>query len=216
MLLRCVALSAVGFLSGSLMYSYFITKALKNVDVRSLPGGDGNPGSSNAIRAAGVKVGVVCMVLDVMKAFVPVFVAVTIFSMRNFYLVPVVAAPVLGHAFSPFLGFRGGKAVSATFGALLALWPVSQVVLMLAIVMAFFKFIAVVKPDSTGVTVSLCMAIILSLFLEPHLYIKLAFALVSFTVIYRMRRSPDRGEPSVNVWRFSWTFEDSKLKFHKI
>jgi glycerol-3-phosphate acyltransferase PlsY len=216
MLLECIIFTVIGFFSGSLMFSYFIPKAIKKVDVRSVPGCDGNPGSSNAIRAAGVKIGIVCMALDVLKGFLPVFAAIMFAGLTNFYLIPVMIAPVLGHAFSPFLNFKGGKAISASYGVLLAILPFSKIVIMLALTMAFFKFIVVIKPDSSEVIVSSGVAIVLAVIFEPLMYIKLAFIAICAVIIYKVAKNPDGGEQSIHLFHLSCSIEDSKLKFRKI
>ena len=59
--------------------------------------------------------------LDMLKAAAPVAMAYYVFGVTGWGLTPVVLAPIVGHAFSPFLGFRGGKALACTFGAWSAL-----------------------------------------------------------------------------------------------
>jgi len=107
-----------GFLSGSIPFALILGKLLVRVDVRSV--GDGNPGGTNALKAGGLKVGVPAILLDILKGFLPVFLARQA-GLGGWPLVPVALAPALGHAFSPFLRFRGGKALGATGGAWVAL-----------------------------------------------------------------------------------------------
>lgn len=215
MLLRCIVISAAGFVSGSLMFSYYIPKFMKHVDVRKVEGSDGNPGSSNAIRAAGLKIGVACMVLDVAKAFVPVYIAVRFLGLRDFYLVPAMAAPILGHAFSPLLGFKGGKAISTLYGAMLAVFPISRFVLFIALTMAFFRFIVVVRPDSAGVVTSMCVSSGFVFFFEPLFFMKVAVLLISAAVVLKEELCPDPGAWTVSIGRYSCVF-DKGVWFHKI
>lgn len=104
------------FLSGSVMYSYILAKA-KGIDLRKIR--DGNPGSTNLWRAAGFKWGFTALLLDYSKGVFPL----AFFSWNNsFNITPFVIclaalAAVAGHAFSPFLKFKGGKAIATTFGA---------------------------------------------------------------------------------------------------
>ena len=214
MFLKSILLTVIAFVSGSLMFSYWIPLAVKHVDVRA-GSSDGNPGSSNAISAAGLGIGLFCMALDLLKAFLPVFYAVTVAELTSWYLIPVVAAPVLGHAFSPFLRFRGGKSVSTTYGALLGLLPVSRIVFLLALTMAFFRFIAVVRPDSTGVAVSMITDVLLSFLVEPLFCVKASLILITAVVVYRMQKSPNKSEQSVSVGHFSLEFEESGIRFHR-
>ena len=104
----------LGFLSGSLPFSVWLGRLIGRADVRRY--GDGNPGATNAWRAAGWRAGVPAMLLDYLKGAVPVALAHFGAHIGRWALVPVALAPVLGHAFSPFLRFRGGKAVATTFG----------------------------------------------------------------------------------------------------
>ena len=64
--------------------------------------------------------GIPSIVLDIGKGFAPVFLAQK-YGIQGWNLIPICLAPILGHAFSPFLGFHGGKALGATGGAWLAL-----------------------------------------------------------------------------------------------
>lgn len=110
--LACL-MTGAGFLSGSLPFSAWLAR-LRGRDVRSV--GDGNPGAVNAFKAAGPLLGSTALLLDFLKGALPVAAAFWLLGLRGWLILPVAAAPVLGHAFSPFLGFRGGKAVAVTFG----------------------------------------------------------------------------------------------------
>ncbi|MDR3552289.1 MAG: glycerol-3-phosphate acyltransferase [Clostridia bacterium] len=215
MLFWCIVASVVGFLSGSIMYSYFIPRVLSGVDVRKI-GEDGNPGSTNAIRAAGPAVGGLCMALDVLKAFCPVFVATALLNIRGAYLVPVIVAPALGHAFSPLLGFRGGKAVSASFGSLLGIIQLSRVVFVMAIVLAFFTFVLVIRPNSTRLIAGVACAFAVALFTEPIFSIKVAFSLIMLLLLYKHYSNPDAGENTVSLWHYTIDFRDHRLHLYKV
>ncbi len=106
--------SAVGFLAGSLPFSVWMGRLVARADVRRY--GDGNPGATNAWRAGGWRAGVPALLLDYLKGAMPVTLARFGAGIDGWGLVPVALAPVLGHAFTPFLRFRGGKAVAVTFG----------------------------------------------------------------------------------------------------
>ncbi len=111
-----------GFFLGSIPFSLIIGKLFTKKDIRTV--GDGNPGGTNALKAGGLKAGIPAILLDIGKGFLPVFLAQRD-GMAGWELIPVCLAPILGHAFSPFLKFMGGKALSATGGvwlALIGLW----------------------------------------------------------------------------------------------
>lgn len=131
MMLRAALFILLGYLSGGVMYSYYIPRLLTGEDVRA-QGADCNPGAANAFRLCGPMVGVLCALLDVLKATLPVYAAATYGGLRGLPLALAALAPVLGHAYPVTLRFRGGKAIASAFGALLGLWPVTRAVLLLA------------------------------------------------------------------------------------
>ena len=116
-----------GFFAGSLMFSLWLGKLALRRDIRTV--GDGNPGAFNVIVVGGAGWGVPALLLDALKGAIPVLLARYAGGLTGAALIPVVLAPVFGHAFSPFLGFRGGKAVAVTFGvwAGLTLWEAPTV-----------------------------------------------------------------------------------------
>jgi len=103
----------VAFLSGSLPFAVWLGR-LAGVDPRTV--GDGNPGTFNVWKLAGWQVGVPVLVLDFSKGVVPALLARQVWKGSGWALVAVIVAPVLGHAFSPFLRGRGGKGLATAFG----------------------------------------------------------------------------------------------------
>lgn len=211
----CIFFTLIGLLSGSVMYSYSLPKFFKGVDVRDAAP-DRNPGGANAIRSAGIGIGLLCIALDVLKAFLPVYAAVTYAGVRGMELVPVAAAPVFGHAFSPFLKFHGGKSVSAFYGSMLALWPLSRIVLLPAAAMIVFKFLVAIKPDSLCVFVSLFVSCGVLFFLEPDSAVRAAFLLAQAVVFYRTVRNPDSGKASVRIGRRTISTSGFKPGFRRM
>lgn len=104
----------VSFLFGSLPFSVWIGRWILKVDIRQY--GDKNPGTANVFRAGGRVWGVVALLLDFLKGAIPVGLAYRLYGLNGWGLSLVAFAPVLGHAYSPFLGFHGGKALATTFG----------------------------------------------------------------------------------------------------
>jgi len=74
------------------------------------------PWCHNAWKAGGWKIGLPAGILELCKGAVPVGLAHWVFGINGWMLLPVALAPILGHAFSPFLKFKGGKAIAVTFG----------------------------------------------------------------------------------------------------
>ena len=116
--------SFFGYLSGSVLYSYLIPKYFCHVDVRTV-NEDQNPGAFNAFSVAGPRIGLLCVLCDIGKGFLPVFLAAhsSAVSMSSWIFALILLAPVAGHAW-PFLQpAKGGKAISVSFGVLLGLLP---------------------------------------------------------------------------------------------
>jgi glycerol-3-phosphate acyltransferase PlsY len=112
----------VGYFLGAVPFSLLMGKYVAKQDIRTV--GDGNPGGTNALKAGGLKTGIPAILLDILKGFLPVYLAQKS-GLAGWSLIPVCLAPIFGHAFSPFLGFHGGKALGATGGvwvALIGLW----------------------------------------------------------------------------------------------
>jgi acyl phosphate:glycerol-3-phosphate acyltransferase len=116
------------FFCGSLPFSVWLTK-LVGKDPRTV--GDHNPGATNALKVGGLKIGIAAFGLDIAKAALPVGLAYQIFDIRGPLMVAIAFAPLLGHAYSPFLRFRGGKAVAAALGVWIGLtiWTMPLVIL---------------------------------------------------------------------------------------
>jgi len=97
------------------MYSYYLRKFAK-AEFGGI--GDGNPGVLNLWKRAGWKWGVTGMVLDYLKGIFPLLIFILTGFISNRYAISAAAlAGIAGHAFSPFLKFKGGKSITTTFGA---------------------------------------------------------------------------------------------------
>lgn len=105
---------ALSYLLGALPWSVWLGTALFQVDPRDQP--DGNPGAANAFRAAGWRLGAAVLVLDFLKAFIPVALARWFGGYADWQLLGIAIMPTLGHAFSVFLRFRGGRGIVVMFG----------------------------------------------------------------------------------------------------
>jgi acyl phosphate:glycerol-3-phosphate acyltransferase len=113
-------LIAAGYLAGSIPFGYWIVRAFKGVDIRTV--GSGNIGATNVWRTFGRKYGLPVMVFDMLKGLAPALVA----SLVESKLAGTLAggAAMLGHWRPLFLGFqRGGKVVATTGGAFLGVAP---------------------------------------------------------------------------------------------
>lgn len=102
------------FFCGSLPFAVWIGKGLLRKDIQKY--GDANPGATNVLRAGGRGAAALALLLDFLKGAIPVGLAHFTAQLTGWSLIIVALAPALGHAFSPFLHFKGGKAVAVTGG----------------------------------------------------------------------------------------------------
>jgi len=107
----------LGYLSGSLPFSIWVTRFAKGVDVRDA--GSGHATTTNTIRQAGFGWGALVAVLDVTKGFLPTFLAIK-YSNNAWVIVLTAAFAVAGHCWPIFAQFRGGMGIATFGGALLA------------------------------------------------------------------------------------------------
>lgn len=106
--------TVAAFLVGAIPFSGLIARFALKSDLRQIA--DGNPGASNVTRAGGLRWGILALVLDLGKGALPAWLAFFAWQWRGLPLVAMALAPILGHAFSPFLRWRGGKALATTIG----------------------------------------------------------------------------------------------------
>lgn len=149
-------LPLISFGAGSLMFSLWLAR-LRGRDLRSV--GDGNPGAVNAIKVAGPVIGGLALLLDFLKGAVPVAIGYWGLKLTGVLLGLTIIAPVLGHAFSPWLRFKGGKAIAVTFGVWsgVTLWEVPCI---LGGVLILTRFILRLRDDRLCVLISLLVMVL--------------------------------------------------------
>src|SRR5512135_3217488 len=102
------------FFCGSLPFSVWLGKVALRKDIRHF--GDANPGAANVFRAGGKGWGWIAILLDILKGATPVGLANYGAHVSGWSLALIALAPIVGHAFSPFLRFKGGKAIAVSLG----------------------------------------------------------------------------------------------------
>ena len=117
----------LSYLLGSVPVGYLITKFTTGKNILQL--GSGNVGSTNVRRVAGKKMAILTQLLDMTKGLLPVAVYLFFLDDKNenseFYIYILALAAILGHDFSVFLKFKGGKGVNTTLGASVLIAPFS-------------------------------------------------------------------------------------------
>jgi len=104
----------LNFISGSIPWSFILGKLILKKDIRNF--GDQNPGVANLWKAGGWKIGTIGLIFDISKAAIPVYLTINYLKLTNIEFILISIAPILGHAFSPFLKFNGGKSLAASGG----------------------------------------------------------------------------------------------------
>ena len=134
-----------GYLSGSILFARLIPKFFCHIDVCEISE-DHNPGTFNVFRHVGVGLGILVILLELAKGFVPVFLAGRCLDMERAVFGLVLAAPVLGHGWPLWDLKGGGKSIAVSFGVLLGLFPQCGPVIMLAVFYLLFSLVIVIGP----------------------------------------------------------------------
>jgi acyl phosphate:glycerol-3-phosphate acyltransferase len=124
--LAFVVLFAAAYLIGAIPFGLVVGKLFYGVDVREH--GSGNVGTTNVFRVLGKKAGVVVLVCDMLKGYIPAVIAAHFFN--PWAAIFIAAAPVVGHVYSVFLKGRGGKGVATGAAVVAALVPLAFLIIL--------------------------------------------------------------------------------------
>ncbi len=176
-----ILVTLVGYLLGAIPFAVIIAR-MCGVDILKV--GSGNPGATNVKRSCGKTAGNLCFILDASKGFVatafPLFAGGFGIELNNAITLSYVGlvSAIIGHSFSVFIKFRGGKGVAVAIGGLLAImWEAILIALLLWVVV--FYSTRYVSLASIAMAAALPVAAaFLYQFPSVHFYIALAIALV--------------------------------------
>ncbi|MCM1188785.1 MAG: glycerol-3-phosphate acyltransferase [bacterium] len=149
----------MGLLCGSVLFGSFLPRVMKGIDVTKLAE-DQNPGTANAMKYAGIPVGILCLIGDILKGVIPVHLAAYM-GLETGRLFPfIMAAPVFGHAYSLFHRGKGGKAIAVSFGVLIGLFPVNRELLgLLCLLYIAYSTLIRINPHTRRTRITfLCFA----------------------------------------------------------
>jgi len=132
---------ALCYLIGSIPTAYLVVKKIKGIDIRTV--GSGNVGASNAARVLGKWGFIGVLFADAMKGFLPVMLLKVLYGEDTLVLAGAVAL-VVGHSFTCFLKFKGGKGVATGLGIFLALAPFQLLIaaVIFGVMLAVFRMIS--------------------------------------------------------------------------
>jgi glycerol-3-phosphate acyltransferase PlsY len=120
-----IVIIIISYFYASIPFSYILPKMFMGIDVTKV--GSGNIGSTNVMRAAGKKMGFLCILADSSKGIVVTLIYFLIFGKDYPYLFFVILATFLGHTYSIFLKFKGGKGVATSSGVVWVLSPITGI-----------------------------------------------------------------------------------------
>lgn len=194
-MLKTVMFMLIGYLSGSILFARLNFK-LFNKENALEHSKDNNPGTANAFMHGGFWCGTLTLIGDLLKGFLPIFLFVK-FQPGDVNILLcslVLAAPVIGHVFPIFFGFKGGKGIAAAFGCLLGLLPMWQPVMILAVCFIFFSVVLRITPHFHRTLASFVCSFILMMCLGCKTAVWLGFMIITLTVSMRMLMSREEKE----------------------
>lgn len=150
-----VLLSA--YLIGSIPFSLIISRLSKGIDIRNY--GSGNIGATNVLRVIGKKEALLALIGDVLKGILPVLLA--LYFLEDFWIAATAVLVVLGHVFPIFAGFKGGKGVATSLGALLLIIPPAIIISLIiwVVVLAVFRYASLASVMAALSLPILCWAL---------------------------------------------------------
>lgn len=170
------------YLLGSFPTSAIIARLVGGINLSET--GSGNLGATNVTRVIGKKYGIITLIIDALKGFLPVFIAFKDYRYFHFSFVIlsiIIIAPVIGHCYSVYIKFKGGKGVATALGVFLAISPE-------AVVMALFIFIVMVFLSKyislSSITAAFFMPFLIFYNLK-NLDIFIASCFISLLIIYK-------------------------------
>lgn len=201
-MLNLILIVILSYLVGSIPTSIIVSKLVRGIDIRNY--GSGNAGGTNVIRVIGFGWGVFVILVDAFKGyFATVFIArwfytTELSSIVNFTTVQIIAGcfAVIGHIWTVFAGFRGGKGVSTSAGMLLGIAPVELGI----VFVVFLIVVALTRYVSLGSITSALLFPFVVIFTENILKLKhtdyktliIFTAIMSALIIYKHRSNIKR------------------------
>ena len=178
----------LSYLMGSIPFGYLVGKYLKGIDIREY--GSGNIGVANIFRIMGTKYALIVLIGDCLKGYIAVLIAKNIITAESEYWVLLIIGlfAIIGHNWSIFLNFKGGKGIATTYGVVLSFFPY------IAIISAIIWSVIVLKTKfaALGSIISVFSMIILSLIFSTPIEFKIFIVSIFIFAIIRHLNNIDR------------------------
>jgi glycerol-3-phosphate acyltransferase PlsY len=181
-----VIVAVAAYLLGGIPIGLLVGRAKGIDDIRKY--GSGNIGATNVLRVIGVKAGLTVWALDCVKGALPVLIARHALGLEGWWLGLVALAAVLGHCFSPYLRFTGGKGVATGLGTMLSLYWLSGVCGLALFILIVWRS----RYISLGsVVAALSVPVFMALYGMPAGYI-VGSALTALLIVFQHRGNIQR------------------------
>lgn len=175
------------------MYAQIFVKLFCNKDLIKISC-DNNPGTFNAFRYGGFGCGILTLICDLLKGFVPVYLFAAGAGYGPYVNALVMAAPVIGHTFPVFNHFRGGKGIAVTFGCLLGLLPIWKPLATLAVYFILFSVVIRINPTYYRTLAAYICSLVSLFFVSDIVETCIGFGLISIVVLLRLLISKEEKE----------------------
>lgn len=189
-----ILFAVAAYILGSVPFGKLISRRVADIDITQR--GSGNIGATNVARVIGLKWGILTLSLDALKGFIPAILFRLLFPQPELGLSLVGLTALLGHQFSLFCGFRGGKGVATALGAFLAIAPIPSLLALALFVLAVYLSDYV----SLGSLVSACAMPLLLLLHGKSETVAIASLIMAILIcikhkenIVRLTRGEERG-----------------------
>lgn len=176
--LELVLIIIISYLIGSIPTAYLIGRMCGKVDIREV--GSGNVGATNVYRMVGKRAGIVVLIIDILKGFLPVY-AVGLLGFDTIYKIGAGFGAISGHTWTVFLKFKGGRGVATGIGVFLALTPIPALI----VLVIFILVAGISRYISLGSIIGALLLPLILLFFEIENVIKIFGIVASLLIIIR-------------------------------
>jgi len=183
-LIKTIVFIIASYLVGSISFAYFICRNFYSTDIRKY--GSGNPGSTNVLRVLGAKPALIVFAADLLKGLIMVSLG-RFLGGESLALLSAVAV-VIGHDWSIFLNFKGGKGIATSFGVVIGLFP-KVALLLLIIGISVIYLSRYVSLGSISAATMLPILLLILKYPVRHIIVGLILGIIA---VYRHRDNVER------------------------
>jgi glycerol-3-phosphate acyltransferase PlsY len=174
--MKIFLIALISYVLGSIPFGYVISK-LKGLDITKF--GSGNIGATNVGRFLGKRYFFLVLFLDALKGFVPTFLFNKIFGLNDAMIAGFFS--ILGHTFSVFMKFKGGKGVATSLGVSFAIIPFESIIG----IVIWLVFLYITKTVSIASIISAVSVFFVVMFSQSNLILKIVVFVIALIIVFR-------------------------------